>query len=345
MRRTLLVVCCSIFILGCEEGVLTETPPLHDVSAATKPKSSEANATMMTTACYDPTHPDCSSSPPVGDPCPGCAGIFLGAGFTWSSCTGQFINDGDFDGLDDYCENQLAISFRPMMSVNPYDQELGHEPYWAATQEDLSIKIMYMPAYYEDGGNSFDCNPAPPPFGSGVECDPHLGDNEFIVAYVNYSASDKHWILNHEFMSAHYGCTSIFVTCDFSADYPRLGPYYDAPLEFPLKHGWYSRVYVARDKHANYSQRASCNAGAVNATDSCVENYDAYRLQVLSYRNVGSWVQDFLDATASQSNPLTRPGTEWFWTDQPFCGWSVTSGGRGGCTPNSYGDFLLTFGF
>lgn len=333
MRRFVLGVCCSLLMLGCADTIPTEAPvPPPELS-------------ITTTSCYDPDHPDCSHTPPSFDPCPTCAGVFLGTGFTWSYCTGQFINDGDFDGLDDYCENQLAISFRPMMAINPYDQELGHEPYWAVAQEDLRIRIMYMPAYYEDNGNSFDCNPAPPPFGSGVDCDPHLGDNEFIVAYVDYSSSNKHWVLNEVFMSAHYGCSNPWVQCDFSKSYHRGVPPQYHPLEFPIKDGWYSRVWVARDKHGNYSTRSACNGGGVDATDSCVENYDSYRLQVLSYRNVGSSVQEFVDATTSQTNPLTRPGTEWFWTDVVFCGWSVTTGGRGGCTPHSYALFLYTFGF
>lgn len=72
----------------------------------------------LTWYCYDPIDPHCSNTPPVGDPDTSAAGVFLGD-FNPTFCYSP-SSDDDSDGVDDFCEYQLARSFRPYLSTNPY---------------------------------------------------------------------------------------------------------------------------------------------------------------------------------------------------------------------------------
>jgi hypothetical protein len=74
-------------------------------------------ASITAWSCYDPEDPHCSHTPPSGDPAPDSAGIYLGDDFSWSTCTSEGT-DLDSDGLEDFCEYQLALSFRPLLSTN-----------------------------------------------------------------------------------------------------------------------------------------------------------------------------------------------------------------------------------
>ncbi|MGQ0562437.1 MAG: hypothetical protein ACT443_11245 [Gemmatimonadota bacterium] len=219
-KRRIFMLIGIAFLLGCESS----TEPTISKQASDIPDVK----VPIRWSCYDPTDPHCINTPPPGDLCPECSGVFLGADYSTDDCTATSINDSDSDGFDDSCEYQLALAFRPLLATNPYDQVLGREPYWAVKVENGTVvKIMYMFAYYEDGGNSFDC-PGLAQF--GLSCEPHLGDNEFVVAHVLYDGGTKHWILDEMFMSAHYGCTHWLIDCDSSGSYYRNGDYPQAPI-------------------------------------------------------------------------------------------------------------------
>jgi hypothetical protein len=308
-----------VVVLAC--GGLAACSPDSVMPSAT---ATESSPTHLAWSCYDPSDPHCSPTPPPGDPFPSAPGVFLGEDFSISNCMGG--TDLDQDGLMDFCEYQLAVSFRPLLATDPTDHGLGGEPAWAA---GLSVEgivgIAYLFSYYDDWGNNFDCNPM------GWWCDGHLGDSEFVIVTLYYNEGTQHWVFLNMFTSAHYG------TQAESSQWS-----YDFETEFPAHSAWYPRVWVARNKHANYTTRSLCNAGAF-WTDTCQSNQDAGRFYVNPNRNVGSSVRPRIDSIYSSSY---RTGKEYYWnSNHRFCGWDA--GGRlnpANCA-QAYGVILRNFGF
>ncbi|MEX2281938.1 MAG: hypothetical protein WEE89_05605 [Gemmatimonadota bacterium] len=301
IRGSGLIILTSLLIAACND--FSQRDPIAPAFA------------IETWSCYDPTDPHCSHTPPFGDPSPGSAGIFLGSSMSYSACTSTSINDVDNDGLDDFCEFQIALSFRPTISTNPYDEDITREPYWAAIDAGTEIRVAYLPSYHFDNGNEFSgiCD-----FETWGFCAGHFGDSEFTIAHIGYNPSTQHWLLNRLYTSAHWGTIGNSSVWSDSTQ-----------VEYPQKTRWWPRVYVARDKHANYRSRSTCNAGGLE-TDSCEENIDTDRLTVLEYRNVGSGPPPAgIDSTTTQDNPILYSGFEYYWTyvsgttTGKFCGGMV----------------------
>jgi len=304
-----LLAIVTLFASACSDGPLAVQ------------ETSQLAATITAWSCYDPEDPHCLNTPPAGDPDTTAPGIYLGDDFSYAECT-TYGTDLDDDGLSDFCEYQLALSFRPLLSTNPYDQALSREPYWAATLVGEGVRVIYMYAYHFDAGNSFAevCQSAPP------QCAMHFGDSEYVVVDIGYDSQTEHWELVTMYPSIH-------------------GSYYAYAwysVEYPNKALWYPRVYVARDKHANYANRSDCNSGGWFASDSCEENDDDVRFLVSPLRNVGSAGHQFIDDVASE-NPTLFPGTEYFWTDVGgFCGWDEAFSN---CADDDYEGILNGWGF
>jgi hypothetical protein len=74
---------------------------------------------------------------PAIDSFPTAPGYWDGATFTPSRClspSGTNINDVDYHGMDDYCEQHFAEQFAPGLALAPsnYDCDASGEPSWAA---------------------------------------------------------------------------------------------------------------------------------------------------------------------------------------------------------------------
>lgn len=260
------------------------------------------------------------------DPCtqfttPECQGIKLNAGgSSWHACTVQMAyGDADHDGVDDGCESEIAKAFAPTLFAHPNDYDLSREPYWAVRISSLGneLEIAYLFAYHEDRD--------------------HLGDSEFIFAYVWYDAQFGRWKLARATYSAHYGSWLGYTDRTqtyFHDQLQYLNPL-NGQLETNLKRNPVS--YVARDKHANYESRSHCN----NVQDSCSGNTNMGRFEVVDGRNIGNPVYRLRDCVASV-NPSSYPGIECFWDTAwtKFGGWS---GGSEGVTP--YSTILGNFGW
>jgi hypothetical protein len=266
-------------------------------------------------------NPDCT---PPGDPAPSQPGYFYPT-FSADYCMSEFINDVDHDGLDDSCEYALAMKFAPMLSTSIWDEDVSREPYWAARPHEFysnAITIIYMLSYYRDNGPVGSCSVFEVHF-----CQPHAGDSEFIVAFLVWDSETEHWVLNQAFLSAHYealGNSSRWV--------------FQGEFEYPGKTGGYPRVYVSRDKHANYVSVGECDDGGYVQMDVCDSMVDNGRVFVGGYRNIGSSTTHLIDATVSP-----RPGypsTEYYWTGGYFCGWQQVL-----CETTGYHNPLGDFGF
>ena len=261
---------------------------------------------------------------PTNDPSPGAAGIWLGSAVTGGACYADYnplVIDNDGDWLDDYCEYALAKAFAPALNIAFHDGCQYGEPYWAAKYFDQPtgrtwgerVRIAYMPGYYEDCGIK-----------------PHKGDSEFIMVEVQYNPSTMHWELNELFLSAHAG--EITNSSDWTTD--------PSQVQYPSGRAKsYPRVWVAKDKHANYRSRSACNWGALGYDDCSSHGAWGGRILVYEHRNVGSRLYDRLGCQPSDNVLYYQNGrTECFYSRSNFKGWQQTS--QAGVTP--YYDFLMS---
>ncbi len=292
------------------------------------------------------THPiECNGG--IADPDPSAPGYYLGASITPAKCfsaTGVGIGDSDRDGMSDSCENVLAQAFRPSLNLAPpnYDCDPSMEPYWAAKyfpRQGSVVRIAYLFAYHSDCGDSGlvnrllaevvefatlkgVINNLAVSFGFEVSTDDpgggHSGDSEFVMVDVRFNGEAQHWVLSRVKYSAHYGTDA-----DGSRTTTTSG------VQYPDKYAGYPRVWVARNKHANYPSRESCKSGRGPLgllKDNCDANlYDKVRFLVTGFRNIGSLHRNFINqgSCVSSAQPVFYPGTECFWvpTDH-FFGWA-----------------------
>lgn len=287
---------------------------------------------------------DCSLWPegcPDDPPAPPGPGYHIGSATTPALCfsaSGVNINDPDYDGMDNGCEQRLADLFRPSMTVAPASYDCGPtiEPYWAAKYFPSSsnlVRIAYLLAYRRDCGDTgigsallqrlitvVTLNGALTPFPLDVSTDDpgagHSGDSEWVMVNIRYNASTLRWYLVSVKFSAHDGTI---------ASGTREWPVGNIEIPAGSVSGGFPRVWVAKNKHANYVSRASCNTGRGPgglAKDNCDPSVpDTYRLPFHYLRNVGSRQQNLLNCVQSVE-PIFYPGTECFWQrTNNFDGW------------------------
>jgi hypothetical protein len=216
-----------------------------------------------------------------------------------AECTNINLSvDSDIDGFDDLCEYRLAHAFAPFLRVSADDADVSREPYWAATYRPQlyhpgithHVSIMYLLAYHTDYGASW----------TG-----HEGDSEFIIVDVLYNETTQHWELWQAFLSAHWGGNASL------SDYVGFGSF-----EYPHHYRGYPKVYVSKNKHANYESKKRCDL----LQDTCPNMIDGGRVFVDQSRNIGSNQARLVNIVTSQQ-PYSYGGTEAFWTSNTFCGW------------------------
>jgi len=296
-ERLLLAGACALLTVGCEqvtEPVVTESiePGTPLFGPKIKPKKEN---------CVDPENPACLPGPSPEDPNPNAPGYFIGPAYTMDNCKSIGISvDADNDGFDDKCELFLALRFAPLLTTNPGEIYLSRETFFAANDRPAGwfgtpvehVEIFYLLGYHWDIG--------------------HPGDSEFIALRVEYNAITKHWELQGGFLSAHWNTVS-----NSSEDLLA------SQFSMPDKALGYPRVWVSKNKHANYRTKSKCNAGSILGSDTCNGNVDDERVEILlNGRNIGSsGSPNFANGVAS-ATPLIYPGLEYFWTDGvDFCGW------------------------
>ena len=250
------------------------------------------------------------------DPSPGAAGIWLAMHpsdcyKTYSTNWAVHI-DRDIDGLDDYCELRLATAFAPMLAFAGEEHCAEGEPYWIAKFIDNQspfnfgdmVRLTYLEAYYDDCGELG-----------------HDGDSELIQLTVVYDGASHHWKLVNSWLSAHavIGNIGNQLLGPLGSNSSTWGP----EFEFPSGRAQsFPRVWISKDKHANYRSLYACNTGGVliGAFETCEGSPgDAGRFRVWKNHNIGSAAHKLVDCVASPLNP--DGPQECFWTGTYFAGW------------------------
>lgn len=271
-------------------------------------------------------------------------GVSIPSGKTYADCyqPGGFNTtvDRDQDGVDDQCEAELALAFRPQMKLMQDDCDTRSAPHFAVRQKFSQdwggvIYIFYAISYVYDCGPPFTCTTAFP------ACDNHLGDSEWIILEVGPSANSSHgpWSLKFGTMSAHWQSEN-----DQTAGYAAYdledadgSPGFGAPL-----------IWAAEDKHANYRSQVSCDSSGWFNVDNCDNPWPAYfTLGFGPEHNLGHGGpgREFIGSAGTPvPDRLTGNGNvEYFWTNSPaFCGWIYYVDGD--CAA-SYNTSLTAYGF
>lgn len=206
----------------------------------------------------------------------------LGAGWSLAKCLAA-TTDRDTDGLDDDCETALARSFAPELLVDrddcPWDGErtgLRGGYLYAVSHAGERVQLAYLPAYLQDCG--WRGWPRVLRVGRSAA---HAGDSEAILLEIQPGAGDS-WHTTAIYLSAHCGGRSAgrcrwFRDDELAAFTWREGRVLGAPV-----------VWVARDKHAHYPTRSSCESGHWRQ-ERCAREPAAHRFPIESFdRNIGS---------------------------------------------------------
>jgi len=242
------------------------------------------------------------------DPNPSAPGVFLGSGVTPDVCSDGTDSDGD--GVEDFCERNLAAAFAPQLAYSQADN-VGREPHWVARplSED-EVRVGYLLSYHVDNGTQdpYSCMNFLP----STWCWGHAGDSEDIFLDVQYDWSSQHWVLKTAFYSRH---SNHGVYNAGSNGYPQA-------LVYPNHPGAYPRAYVSFSKHANYASQPECDAAQYGFED-CFPNAYA-RVAAGASLNLGSRTVQRLNCMASSDPFYSGNGAiECYWTGSQFAGWQT----------------------
>ncbi|MFN0098300.1 MAG: hypothetical protein ACKVS7_06460 [Gemmatimonadaceae bacterium] len=243
----------------------------------------------------------------AGGPGDATVGLWLGYNVLPETCFGHLsttpILDADSDYLADHCELELARGFAPSLRMDPGESGCGQgEPHYAAKYFlDGTVRIAYMPAYYDDCGA-----PDLPDWQDWS----HHGDAEYILVEVKYDPAISRWIFKAMFLSAHFSTPT-----DASA-------WVTEHVEFQHKSLSHPRVWVALEKHANYPSRWHCD----NAWDDCSAFPVHLRMPVEATKNVGSVTVDIYGCRGSTGKFQGNGRAECFYQARNFHGWYPGSG-------------------
>lgn len=293
----------------------------------------------------------CIDDPNLDQPCENpqptypaqSGGIQLAAEYTFQGCMAPSSPwgdpDRDRDGIDDDCEFELAEQFQPRLALHWDDGDVTREPYFSVARGLYTnqIRIFYLLAYHRDLGSYF-----------GITH--HDGDNEFIIITVA-DAGGGLWRLQSAILSAHYD--------KWPFDGTRSWGYWQ--IEYPYTHQGRPLVYVAKNKHANFTSVERCGEGAWGF-DTCDNNGRLQDLKTLSVdglgrfydrfwaNNIGNgnneWGSRLINCIGSfQTYQTSYDGQECFWTDDKFRGWTISSEPDSGPYRDPLWEFKVLIGF
>jgi len=281
----------------------------------------------------------CYDDDPPPEPLQG--GVDLPAGIDQEHCFGYVVtldgtNDIDQDGVLDSCEFPIAYAMRPVLNIGNDDGAPLREPYMSVSRHPTkanTLQIIYALAYHRDAGTPF-------LWGAGG----HEGDSEFIIFEVSNPKGfaygeqvETRWRLDYATLSAHYG--------DGSFDH--TATYWAEDLEYTIYWRARPRIWVSLGKHANYRNHSVCGTSWYNGVwnDTCAGSYLAGDTDIRDDENLGNYYSFPPGGVRLMTFPTVsrygRPGTENFWFDAGFGGWSGQH--NPGVTP--YWQIFSAFGF
>lgn len=278
----------------------------------------------------DPTRPECNEPPPPPPP-PGTYVPYTRYCFFPAPAL-----DDDQDGLDDFCEYNLASALAPELLISQADGDPSRETYWAAegSLADGVIWIFYAFAYHRDAGH----------WGG------HDGDSEFVIVWAAHSGTEGYWKRCAVYTVSHFQSSiervSLAVNppcqlAEAALPYP-FGIYIGTYPEFDLLRPLAPRVWVAEDKHGSYPTEDACEEdffGLPAVDDNCDFAY-ADDTEVLESANLGQNTHRFVDCVPSRQG---APKIECLWSDVVFKGWLSDDPPLEG--PTGYGTYLRAYGF
>lgn len=251
-------------------------------------------------------------------------------------CVNYVALGADHDGMLDSCEYYLSAAMAPSLLIDASDKAPTFEPYYAARLDGQSsatgrqlVKIFYAVAYHEDPGMLG-----------------HNGDSEYVAVWASDEGNgywSREWVLT----AAHVGSPA--ASSKLWAGRPEnVRPYPVNILlypEFVSSRPLGPRVWVSRDKHANYGSKFACNngggfLGTILFDDTCTGSVVVRDFVAYSDGNLGRKAYHDPPMRNCTNSRIGAPGQECFWNAAQFKGWQ---GGSGGTTP--YLDHLRTMGF
>jgi hypothetical protein len=231
--------------------------------------------------------------------------------------------DQDNDGLLDSCEAEIAYAFRPHLQFHTSDIYTGREEYWAAKQGGPGVvQVFYAFAYHYDVGVNI-------AFDSFED---HAGDSEFVVFEIRQTSTG--WELDRAFLSAHYK------KWGWDASSTRDGSVFDYPNS---AYRTRPKIWIAKDKHANYHSQDKCDEGA-NYYDTCdvprdhLSEFEVAPQFNLGNNDVGTRLLGYIPSRVL----LNSTATENFWVDSEFRGWDYRTMNA---ASGPYRDWLDDFDF
>lgn len=257
---------------------------------------------FTTTDCNDETAVmECDTS--GGSDAGWDSGVKLPSGYTYQCFVSVGApGDSDGDGILQQCEAELADAFGPYLQWDQGEEGSQRQSYFAVKRGGTSteVKIMYMMGYFADAGSDT--------WGTA-----HDGDSEFLIFTVSYK--NGWWRLSTVYLSAHWrvaflDASSLRSTEEF--EHPD-GNLYGRP-----------KIWIAEDKHANYSSQQKCDEGA-NFQDNCDQPINALEIHsAIADRNVGnreSGTTQLLNCVVRTAHGGGGTKDECLWTDSEFSGW------------------------
>lgn len=231
------------------------------------------------------------------------SGVRLPSGYTYQCMVAAGASgDTDGDGILQQCEYELAYAFRPFLQWDQGEESSNKQGYWAIKRGGTSneVKIMYLMGYFADSGHD-------------IAGGAHDGDSEFLVFTVSYR--NGWWRFSSAFLSAHWGVPFVDASSTRSTnefEHPDGNPYARP------------KIWVAEDKHANYSSQGLCDAGA-NYADNCDQPINALEsLGLLADSNIGNregGTRQLLNCVVRTAHGGGGTKDECLWSYSEFSGW------------------------
>ena len=266
--------------------------------------TSEEAFSVMSTADCDPTTAviECNNEGTVGGGEAWTSGVKLPSDYTYQCMVAAgSAGDTDGDGLLQQCEYEIAHAFRPYLQWDLGEDASNKQNYWAARRvSSTRVKIIHLMAYFEDAGQ----------YETWTK---HDGDSEFIIMEVEYK--NGWWRFNNAFLSAHWDVMY------WDASSTRAAGEFAYPEGAPFAH---PKIWIAEDKHANYSSQGKCDEGA-NYQDNCNQPINALEhLGIVADRNIGnreSGTTKLIDCVVRTAHGGGGTRNECLWTYNQFAGW------------------------